>query len=291
MHDRAAYYRAAIAAAFPTLPIRTIRFLAEGWDSVVWEVNDDLVFRFPKRAVVAEWLGREIALLPELAPTLPVPVPRFDYIAASSVFAYPFVGYRKLPGTSLAEASPGIVAPGRLAAQIGGFLAALHRFPIAHAIARGVPDTAPEQWRARYAAMHDDLRPLFPRMTAAEQTRMEILFAAYLDNLAHLAFAPALIHQDLGGEHLLLDTQTGDLTAVIDWGDVAIGDPAQDFCGLPEAWLPALLARYGGVPDATFAERVAFYRALGPYHTLSFGLHTGGETFIARGLAALRAAD
>ncbi len=74
-------YRAAIAAAFPALPIRTMRFLAAGWDSTVWEVNGDLVFRFPKRAEVAEWLLREIALLPALAPVLPVPVPRFDYVA------------------------------------------------------------------------------------------------------------------------------------------------------------------------------------------------------------------
>jgi len=87
---------------------------------------------------------------------------------------------------------------------------------------------------------------------------------------------------------LALRDSTGALAAVIDWGDLSIGDPAQDFCGLPAAWGTAPLASYGGVVDETFAERVAFYCALGPYHTLIFGVRAGGERFIERGLAELR---
>jgi aminoglycoside phosphotransferase (APT) family kinase protein len=134
------------------------------------------------------------------------------------------------------------------------------------------------------------MRPLFSRLTAAEQVQAETLFATYLDNPAHLRFTPVLLHQDLASDHVLLDRETGDLSGVIDWGDVTTGDPAQDFCGFPATWLPALLANYGGAVDTTFIERVAFYRALGPYHTLRFGLHVGGEPFIAQGLAELRAA-
>lgn len=284
------YYRAAIASAFPALAIRSLRFLAEGWDSAAWEVNGDLVFRFPKRAEVGEWLRREIAVLPLLGPTLPVPAPRFAYVAEpSAAYPHPFAGYRKLPGVPLAEAPAAIVQPERLAAQVGGFLTVLHRFPVARAVARGVPDASPEAWHAQYAAMLAALRPLFPRMTPAERERTDRLFAAYLDNPQHARFTPVLVHRDLGGDHLLLDPRTGNLAAVIDWGDIAIGDPAQDCCGLPAAWLPTLLAHYGGTIDATFADRVAFYRSLGPYHALLFGLRAGGEPFIARGLAELRA--
>ena len=289
MTDDAARYRAAIAAAFPALAIQSIRFLAEGWDSNVWEVNGDLIFRFPKRAEVATWLRYEIALLPLLGPTLPVSAPRFTYIAEPShAFPYPFVGYRKLPGMPLAAAPATLIQPERLAPQIGTFLTALHRFPVTHAVACGVLNASPEAWRAQYATMLAELRTLFPRMTPAERERTERLFAGYLDNPLHTRFIPVLLHRDLGGDHLLLEPETGDLAGVIDWGDLSIGDPAQDFCGLPTDWLPALLAHYGGPVDATFADRVAFYRALGPYHTLHFGLRTGGEPFIARGLAELR---
>lgn len=291
MSDDATRYRAAIAAALPDLPIHTFHFLAEGWDSAVWQANDRLIFRFPKRAEVAGWLRTEITLLPALAPTLPIAVPQFAYVAEPSpVFPYPFVGYEKLPGVPLASMPAGTIAPERIAAQIGAFLTVLHRFPAARAVACGVPDATPEIWRAEYATMRAALRTLGSRLTAADRARMETLFARYLDTPAHFAFTPALLHHDLSGEHLLLDAETGDLTAVIDWSDATIGDPAQDFCGLPAAWLPTLLAYDGGVVDATFVARVAFYRALGPYHTLLFGLHAGGEPFLEQGLAELREA-
>ncbi len=282
-------YRAAIAAAFPALAVRPIRFLAEGWDSVVWAVNGDLVFRFPKRAESATGLRREIALLPLLGPTLPVPTPQFAYIAEpSATFPYPFVGYRRLPGVPLGDAPATSIEPERLAAQIGAFLTALHRFPLARAIACGVPATTPGGWRAEYAAMLAEIRTLYPRMTPAECKRTERLFAGYLNAPENGQFNCVLLHRDLGGDHLLLDPETGDLAAVIDWGDLSIGDPAHDCCGVPSAWLPTLLAHYQGAVDATFAGRVAFYRALGPYHTLIFGLRTGGEPFVARGLAEMR---
>lgn len=289
MDGDASRYRAVIATAFPDLPIRTFRFLAEGWDSVVWEVNDDLVFRLPKRAKVATQLRIEIALLPVLGPTLPVPVPCFAYVASGSdADAFPVVGYPKLPGLPLVDMPAAAIAPERLAVHIGKFLTALHRFPTDRAASCGVPNASPESWRAQYAAMCVELRTLFPRMTPPERARTESLFAAYLENRAHFQFAPVLLHRDLGGDHLFLDPHTGNLAAVIDWGDVSIGDPAQDFCGLPATWLPVLLADYNGAVDATFADRVVFYRSLAPYHTLVFGLRTGGTRFIEQGFAELQ---
>lgn len=289
MADGAAHYRAAVAAALPDLTIRTFRFLAEGWDNAAWEVNGDFIFLFPKRAEVAASQPMQSGLLRALAPTLPVAIPRIDFAVHSSDLPHPCIGYRKLSGLQLAQAAADVVAPERLAAQVGAFLAALHRFPLEEAALLRVPNVTPERWRTQYADMLAALRPLFPRMTLAERERTESRFATYLDDPAHFRFAPVLLHRDLGGDHLLLDPQTGDLAAVIDWGDVSIGDPAQDFCGLPAAWLPALLAAYDGAMDATFADRVAFYRSLAPYHTLLFGLRVGGEGFIEQGLAELSA--
>lgn len=288
MRDDTAHYRAAVAAALPNQAIQTFRFFAEGWDNTAWEVNGNAIVLFPKRAEVAASQEIQRRLLDALALLLPVAIPHIDAIIHAAALPYPGVVYRKLPGIQLTKMAAERLQPERLAAQIGAFLTALHRFPLERAVRLGVPVTTPTAWRAQYVEMLAALRALFPRLTPTERERMEALFAAYLDNPAHFEFAPVLLHRDLGGDHLLLDPRTGDLTAVIDWGDAAIGDPAQDFCGLPAAWLPALLASYGGTVDTTFAERVAFYRALGPYHTLIFGLHAGGEPFIEQGLRALR---
>src|SRR5690242_18459196 len=117
--------RRAVAGAFPDLHVENCTFLAEGWDSSAWAINDTLVFRFPKRAEVAGWLGKEIGLLPALAPALPVAVPRFMYIAQSGAPtdpALPFAGYPALRGDFL-DMRPELLAAGSpLLGQLGAFL-------------------------------------------------------------------------------------------------------------------------------------------------------------------------
>ncbi|MBO2453038.1 aminoglycoside phosphotransferase family protein [Actinomadura barringtoniae] len=42
---------------------------------------------------------------------------------------------------------------------------------------------------------------------------------------------PVLLHNDLKGEHLLVD-EAGRVSGVLDWTDAAVGDPAEDVAGL-----------------------------------------------------------
>ena len=65
----------------------------------------------------------------------------------------------------------------------------------------------------------------------------------------------ALIHGDLGAEHVFVDD--GRISGVIDWGDAAIGDPALDH--------GRLLRDFGAVPDGERARLYAdLHRARGP---------------------------
>src|SRR3982751_4473197 len=63
-------YRQIIAACFPELAITRCRPVAEGWDSVAVAVNDELIFRFPKRRDVEPQYQIERRLLPALAAEL-----------------------------------------------------------------------------------------------------------------------------------------------------------------------------------------------------------------------------
>jgi aminoglycoside phosphotransferase (APT) family kinase protein len=98
---------------------------------------------------------------------------------------------------------------------------------------------------------------------------------------AALAFEPALIHADLGPEHLLCD-DSGRLVGVIDWGDVAVGDPALDY-----AWL----LHGAGVTldvDDDLRRRALVYHRLAPWYDVAYGLDTGRGELVARGLARVR---
>jgi hypothetical protein len=59
------------------LSVVSTRFLGEGWNSRAYLVNDELVFRFPKRPEHWEELEREIAFLAFAADDLPLAVPRY----------------------------------------------------------------------------------------------------------------------------------------------------------------------------------------------------------------------
>jgi aminoglycoside 2''-phosphotransferase len=285
-----------LRAAQPALEIHRHVVVTEGWDSIVLLVNGNRVYRFARRPDVVVRFTVEAALLPELAPALPAPVPRFDIVRLGEPDA-PFVAYALLLGEQL---SPGWLAAaspeqrGRLAEQLGGCLGALHRFPPTRAAALGVPAYTAATWHAEYVEFFAWVREhVFPLLDHAERRQVAAFWETFLGDDTNVLFSPVLIHRDLGNEHVLHDPATGALTGVIDWGDVSIGDPAQDFVGfyhsLGRPFAEKVLASYTLPVDDTFWRRVAFYAGLDPFHTMRFGIIDGQQALVAEGLAALRA--
>jgi aminoglycoside 2''-phosphotransferase len=279
-------YQQIIAACFPDLAIRRCQPIAEGWDSVAVAVNDDLIFRFPKRRDVEPQYQVERRLLPVLAGALPVPDVAFFWPGG---VGYPgiFIGHHLIEGAPLTgehltpEHSTGIVQ------QIGQFLSTLHSFPIDQASQLGVPAGDQTTWRQRYQDQYRQIESrVLPLLDEAAQARIVRNWQAFLADTT--PFAVALIHHDLADEHILYDSARGTISGIIDWGDTAIGDPAIDFTGLlaayGEAFVERVLACYQGAVDASFRQRMRFYRGVMPLNTVLFGLDTGQEEFVQQGL-------
>jgi hypothetical protein len=87
---------------------------------IAFELDNEWIIRFPRRPEVEQWVEREIGLLPELAPTLPVAVPHFDLVGRNGLVC---VGHRKIIG-SPAKADLGE----RTGEDLARFLSALHSF-------------------------------------------------------------------------------------------------------------------------------------------------------------------
>jgi hypothetical protein len=202
--------RRLIARALGREP-ETILEVDDGYDFEVAIVDDGWVFRFPRRSGVEEALELETLVLPALAPSLPVLVPSFEYVSHSPFF----VGYRVIRGEPLVdEDGEGVRA----------FLDALHAFDTSE-----LP-VATEDWVEAYRNQCAEFeRLVFPVLDSDRRTRARRLFAD-VETLS--GFEPALLHADLGPEHLLV--RDGRLVGVIDWGDMRVGDPALDY-----AWLLA----------------------------------------------------
>jgi aminoglycoside phosphotransferase (APT) family kinase protein len=95
-----------------------------------------------------------------------------------------------------------------------------------------------------------------------------------------VGFEPALIHSDLGPEHLLV--RDGRLAGVIDWGDTRVGDPALDYSWL----LNGPFADWD--VDADLRRRARFYHRLAPWYEAHYGLFTNQPTHLERGLAGIQ---
>ena len=246
-----------IADALGRAP-RTILEVDVGYDFEVAIVDDDWVFRFPRRPGVVKALQLELVLLPALAPVLPVHVPSFEYVSHDPLF----VGYRLIRGEPLVdEDGEGVRA----------FLKALHVFDTA-----GIP-VEPRDWVEAYRDQCAEFeRLVFPLLDRDRRARASQLFG---DVETLVGFEPTLLHADLGPSHLLV--RDGRLAGVIDWGDTRVGDPALDY-----AWL--LNGPFGDWDvDPDLRRRARFYHRLGPWYEAHYGLFTNQPAHVERGLTGI----
>lgn len=118
--------RAAILAAFPELRASTFRLLARGWDSVAVDVDDRLVFKFPRHEAGCGRLMAEATLLAVVRPAMTIPVPDLTFHPGPPSFSR----HTKLRGEHLLtpryERLPAD-ARERLARDMALFYAELHR--------------------------------------------------------------------------------------------------------------------------------------------------------------------
>ncbi|HEX6290689.1 MAG TPA: phosphotransferase [Herpetosiphonaceae bacterium] len=285
--------RERIARCAPELAAGSIRLVEQGWDSRVALVDEAWVFRFPRNAESAAQLAVEQALLPYLAPRLPLPIPDFTYACpAREVGEGPFVGYRMIAGVPLdpplLQAASAAVRRA-VARQMGLFLQALHSVPPATArqVAPGLRRFDPTSFVPEYAEIE---RVVFPLLRPSQRERICRLYAFAAD-AAVWDFAPALVHNDLMPVHMLFDPRAQRVAGVIDFGDVVLGDPAIDFVGLLEhgaAFLAAALGCYSRPLDAAFRRRLVFYRIRTRLIDLRYHLEHGNSERVAVILPELR---
>lgn len=215
--------RRLLAGQHPDLARLPVEFLANGWDNELYRIGDKLVARLPRRALGAEIITNEQRWLPGLAPRLPLPIPYPERTGVPGCgYPYPWSVVPYLPGVPAAQAS---FDPARAASAVGGFLGALHVPAPADAPAnpyRGVPLAE----RAGTFAANLALLAGEVDRDAVLRTWDTALAAPRYDG------PPAWLHGDLHPANILVND--GQVSGVIDFGDITAGDPAGD---LSVAWM------------------------------------------------------
>ena len=253
------FARRLIAEQFPEVEQRSIRLLGEGWDNTMWLVDEEWVFRFPRRAMVLAGLENEIVHLPRLARLLPLSIPVPTLIGRPSEgFEWPFYGAPFLPGRELAEADIGDETRVLLGHRLGEFLRALHSLepdaalPVDPVLRADMSFRVPRT-RERLAELAD------LGLWNAPPAVHDIVEAAAVLGPPE---PTCLVHGDLHLRHLLVDEQ-GAATAVIDWIDLSRNESSVDlvlyWASLPPEGRDAFRAAYGPIAD----DRLLRARILG----------------------------
>lgn len=227
--------------------------LAQGWDNILFRLGDDLTVRLPRRSVAAGLVANEQRWLGELAPTLPLPIPTPTRIGQPDG-AYPW-SWSVCPWLTgdTAELAPP-ADPTAAASTLGSFVRALH--------VEAPPDAPGNEWRgvpltARVERMAQALGDLDRLGVATDIAARNEIESAWSDAVAVDPWSspPLWLHGDLHTLNVLVSA--GNISGVIDWGDITSGDPA---CDLAIAWLlfgpgpRSVFREASGCDDATWAR-------------------------------------
>jgi aminoglycoside phosphotransferase (APT) family kinase protein len=276
-----------LSTGVPGLQVRSLVLIGEGMDNLAYEVNGELVVRFSKEPDPtrrADLISSEAALLTAVAQISPLPVPQ-------PLLTDPQQGcwaYAKIPGVSLLNLplSQRLVHTPAIAAVLGEFLAALHATPVQQmALLVGADQTPLPEWRDEAA---DNYATVVQTIPAARRGAVEeFLRSAPPDPGRPLVFS----HNDLGIEHVLMDSASGAITGVIDWSDAALTDPAYDFGllyrDLGPAALDLALNTYQVDDTTAIRQRAAFYARCSLFEDLAYGVQSGLSAYTDKSLAAL----
>jgi aminoglycoside 2''-phosphotransferase len=209
----------------------------------------DQVIRVARHPEAAAALKRESCVLIQIASRLPLPVPRPTYYAPPE--CPPFTVHDEIVGEMLTRElweNMQTLARDKAADDLAAFLRALHSIPVEIGRSCGLSKMdATELARSLREATANTIHALLDPET---RRRLDEILKRWSQPSPAQSQRSVLLHGDIGPGHVLYDPQNGNLTGVIDFGDLAIGDPARDFIYIYEDYGPSLLRevlnRYAG---------------------------------------------
>lgn len=265
-----------IASKFITsqhnMHIQSIQALDAGWDNVVYLINNDLVFRFPRREFGLTCMENEIIFLPIIKQHVSFPLSAPEWIGKPSpLYPYPYAGYKILSGKALSDQEPQLIHDKQFAKTIAHWLKELHQIPIKPAYI----ETMEGEYEWKVNVEH---RTHLCKVNIAQYEKFYVDagldLKCLLQIISHLEkwnFLPqkrCFVHGDLYSRHIIVNEKMQP-TGIIDWGDIHIGHPGIDLAvGMifTQETFHTFLASYGEIDEETY--RITLFHSF--CHSMSF---------------------
>jgi len=213
--------RAAIAGSFPELSDSEFTLLTVGWDSLAVDLDDRLIFKFPRHEAGEKSLLSEARLLGVIRPAVAMPVPELTLHPGPPLFSM----HTNLKGEHLLtphyEALP-VEARQRLAADMGHFYAQLH------SLAARVMEAAGARPIEPWLPPEEILRKVWPVLPSSLRPYADQTIAAW-QQLPPDPHGTTYGFFDGHGWNMAFDHTANRLNGIYDFGDSGFGPLHQEF--------------------------------------------------------------
>lgn len=219
--------RTLIDNQFPQWKNLSIKPVARsGWDNRTFHLGENMLVRMPSAAHYASQVEKEQHWLPILAPSLPLAIPSPIAMGnAQDEYPWKWSVYRYLPGEPASTAH--ITDLNHVAKKLAEFLSVFQKIATTHAPVAGEHSF----YRGGALSIYD-----------TETRNALIVLKNKIDTFSATEIwehalqttwknSPVWVHGDISPDNLLI--LNGELSAVIDFGQLTIGDPA---CDLAITW-------------------------------------------------------
>ncbi|MDM5187670.1 aminoglycoside phosphotransferase family protein [Bacillus sp. DX4.1] len=251
-----------VQRALPNVKIHSCKQNDKGWDNVAIIINQEWLFRFPRKLEYAKKIPREKQLCEALSQSLQnIKVPQYHLLYKKKTDKIPICSYYKLiHGEPFTRETLERLTPheqNKIITQLASFLAALHMIPVESAIKCGFSVEHPTSyWRHLQSKLEHYLSST---LTTPKRKVLDYFFEAFFEQIHVSALSQTIIHADFTHQHILFHEKRKQIAGIIDFGDAQIGDPAFDFAGL-----------YNDFGSEFTYEVYKQYRTLAPHRDSSF---------------------
>jgi aminoglycoside phosphotransferase (APT) family kinase protein len=212
--------------------IESIQLLDEGWDNLVYLINKNLVFRFPRRELGVPCIENEILLLPYIAKQVSFPLSNPEWVGEpSDLYPYPYGGYKMLPGKPLCDATDSLIDNADFAVMLATWLDELHSIKVndEHELLIKGDQTWRLDVNERTARCRENLEKYQEYFLQAGFNNTQLIdVIEKLSNEKFQLVKKSYLHGDLYCRHVIVDTNSFLPAGLIDWGDVHISHPGID---------------------------------------------------------------
>ncbi|PEJ01045.1 aminoglycoside phosphotransferase family protein [Bacillus wiedmannii] len=292
-------YKQYIKEALPNLSIHSYKQNEEGWDNVAVIINDELLFRFPRKQEYAMRIPLEKELCTLLSCSLhEIEVPQYHLLYRNDADAVPLCSYYTLIHGEPLKTDIVIKLEDKelktIILQLATFLAILHSIPLKQGTTLGFSvEKTLTYWKELQTKLNQYVTN---SLTSLQKSSLNRLFENFFTCINTSTFQNTIIHADFTHHHILFNKQNKNISGVIDFGDAQIGDPAFDFAGLyydfGREFTTSVYEQYSTLishDDPLLIHRItSFYQYSPLLHNIIYNFETKNELDFISGIEQLK---